>query len=356
MNIHVDKTQNKKSELASNLISPKKNITNSTFHFANKHSDAVFQRKLIEIVNKNPAISQFSTINEITNSSPEINKKPQVKNTSNSVVQRIFNVSFSKVQGNGPYQISEVKYQRNSSETTGGPHVTPNSLFVMQVEKTILNKPFDEAFNNLKGLFQKFMVDENEVDIPLRNKIYASFKIIWDKYKAIDPADIDAMERTQVIQQLSEAYIKMRNSRKGAIVTKFSGRKEEGEEKEEISKIKAVKNLDDLRNRRTDDVSIGDGIEKEQKRSKRETNTPLIKLAEAIFEWCDTATLKSAHNNDLSNFNNKNIKLNWAQRHLNDAIYALGITDDEKVYINSKEENLKTLLTEKYLEKMKAIT
>lgn len=239
-------------------------------------------------------------------------QKVHLSDAPSRVCQRQFNVEFSTTKTLGhEFVVEAVTYVRNSSETTGGPHITPNSLFAQQVVMSLVGKTFSEGYLTLMKLIRDNMLQPAEVEPSRLDNIYKLANEVALQYQGVRPEAIASHFQIQTLNKLALAYIRLRNSRKNAIVGRYSGRKEEGEEKEKISHQKAQDALTKLT------------TYNERGRSKGHVTA----LAQAIVEWCDTTTIKSARVDQI--INSAEVK-GWLKRHLNDAIIALGIANRQR--------------------------
>lgn len=67
MNTHADKTQENKSQSVANTVSQKQGNGDSTFQFVDNHPEAVAQRKLQEMANNSPRVSQLRSFQVMAN-------------------------------------------------------------------------------------------------------------------------------------------------------------------------------------------------------------------------------------------------------------------------------------------------
>ena len=79
MNIHADKTQENESQSVANEAAQKQSSGESTFQFVGNRPEAIAQRKLQEMVNNSPRVSQLKTIQGMLNGS----------NSKNEPIQRV---------------------------------------------------------------------------------------------------------------------------------------------------------------------------------------------------------------------------------------------------------------------------
>lgn len=82
MKSHADKTQENKSQDVANNISRKKSENETTFQFLDIRRETVAQRKLQEMANNNPQVSQLKAFQKMANnySAQQLNGKVNVNN------------------------------------------------------------------------------------------------------------------------------------------------------------------------------------------------------------------------------------------------------------------------------------
>jgi hypothetical protein len=316
------------------------------------------------------------------------------RNTDTELIHRMFNMAFEKDAKNPKNAIISSKdfhYVRESNETTGGPHITPNSLFVMQVRSAVVGQEFKEAYKALKKLYSTHeLKKEDEVDGSKKN-LWTQAQNTWKKYENKDSGAIDDIEKIQSLQELGWAYIRSRNARKGAIIAGVSGKKEVLEEKENETQKKAERALDLIKlgqvsytsvdsvskNNNSDDQAVTvkkskteqtDMSNQRNTRSKTGVSSGLSSidvLAQSIVEWCDTGALltenlkpedlggKSDSTKKTQASTMKKLRGEWAQRHYEDALQALGI--DSTIKYQTQDlltDKLKPLFKKKFEEKI----
>lgn len=84
MNTHADKTQENKNQLVANSVSQKQSGGESTFQFVDNRTEAVAQRKLQEIANNSPQVSQLRAFQEMANNSPQAKQAAQLQAMANN--------------------------------------------------------------------------------------------------------------------------------------------------------------------------------------------------------------------------------------------------------------------------------
>jgi hypothetical protein len=84
MNTHADKTEKNKSQTVITETSQLQSGGKSTFQFINNRSDAVAQRKLQEMANNSPQVSQLRAFQEMANNSPQAKQLAQLQKMANN--------------------------------------------------------------------------------------------------------------------------------------------------------------------------------------------------------------------------------------------------------------------------------
>ena len=79
MNTHADKTQENESQSVSSDNSQIQIDGESTFQFEDKRPEAIAQRKLQEMANNSPKVSQLRTFQEMANNSPQVKQTAQLQ-------------------------------------------------------------------------------------------------------------------------------------------------------------------------------------------------------------------------------------------------------------------------------------
>jgi hypothetical protein len=69
LNTHIDKTQEKKSQSASNAVSQMQAVGESTFQFLDNRPEAIAQMKLQELAENSPQVSQLKSLQDMANNS-----------------------------------------------------------------------------------------------------------------------------------------------------------------------------------------------------------------------------------------------------------------------------------------------
>ena len=304
------------------------------------------------------------------------------KNTAKRpVLQGLFNITLHEVEGQ--WVVATIAYLRDSSQTTGGPHVTPNSLFVHQVKMMLTGKSFVDGFNALKSLYSERLAVFRLRPDPRKNRIADLATKSFEELSEIDPSTVPPPAWVPVLQQLALAYIQMRNSRVGAILPDQRGHKEPGEENERVVHQSAQSDLKILRiataaereEPEEEDAMLLEGsstaldvtgdfdgdaepedIERER-RSKLRRTQPLVSvindLATKIADWADYAATRNVDaklgESILGRVANRfRAQGELMRRHFDDAMIALGISGDETVLINGNELNLRAVLMVQY--------
>ena len=89
MNTHTDKTQENKSQAVVSAVSQKQSGAESTFQFVDNRPEAVAQRKLQEMANNSPQVSQLIAFQEIAYNTPQGKRAAQLQQVDQgSVIQR----------------------------------------------------------------------------------------------------------------------------------------------------------------------------------------------------------------------------------------------------------------------------
>lgn len=93
MNTHADKSQGNKSQPVANTIAPRKSGGEPAFQFVDYRPEAVAQRKLQEMANSSPQVSQLKRFQYMINNSPKAKQATQlqevVENTSSSHIESL---------------------------------------------------------------------------------------------------------------------------------------------------------------------------------------------------------------------------------------------------------------------------
>ena len=117
MNTYADKTQKEKSQSVANSVSQKKNNSESAFSFVDNRPESIAQRKLQEVANNSPRVSQLRAVQGIANNH-SVNKMytVQKKEDKSSIIQ---------LNGNGKEDSGK---QNKPPERAEAPNFNPSSF------------------------------------------------------------------------------------------------------------------------------------------------------------------------------------------------------------------------------------
>jgi hypothetical protein len=157
MHTHVDKIQENKKQSASAADNQLRSGSESTFQFVDNRSKAIAQRKLQDMANNSPQVSQQTALQQMADNRPQAKQAAQLKTKSNlntsMPIQRQVELAESKKKYSKEDAVTNLQESRKEGINPVTASWIGYILTKIKPQAGKVNSPYVSSFDTAKGGF-----------------------------------------------------------------------------------------------------------------------------------------------------------------------------------------------------------
>lgn len=144
MSIHAERTQGNQSQSVANSEHLKQSSSEGALQFEDTRPEAVAQRKLQEMANNSPQVSQLKTLQQMANSSPQVSQLKAIQQMANSN-SRVNQLPVATGHGL-PIQMKGGHWGKVQSKVVGGRQKIAEELDRAGTDESVRDEAINETF------------------------------------------------------------------------------------------------------------------------------------------------------------------------------------------------------------------